>query len=96
MFNRKWGFYEYDLFVDCNNNKLEKFYFRFWNLNIVGVDVFGFDWLVGNNWIVFLINLIVRIINYLKLCKVRGIFIVLKWLIVIFWFILVKLFFGKF
>lgn len=31
LFNRKWGSYEYDLFADCNNNKLEIFYSRFWN-----------------------------------------------------------------
>lgn len=96
LFNRKWGPYEYDLFADCNNNKLEKFYSRFWNPNTAGVDAFGFDWSVGNNWIVPPINLIARTINHLKLCKARGTLIVPKWPTATFWPILVKPFSGKF
>jgi ribonuclease HI len=72
FFNRKWGPFDYDLFADCKNNKVEKFYSRFWNPGTSGVDAFGFDWSKGNNWIVPPVNLTAKAIKHLVLCKARG------------------------
>lgn len=41
FFNNKWGPYDVDLFADCNNFKVTKFFSKFWTPGTSGVDALG-------------------------------------------------------
>jgi ribonuclease HI len=79
FFNAKWGPYDIDIFADYNNFKVEKFYSKFWCPNTSGVDAFAFDWSSMNCWLVPPINLVIRTIQHMKLCKCLGTLIVPRW-----------------
>lgn len=86
-----WGLYIIDCFVNFYNKKLERFNFLFWNLGLENVDCFCQNWSDENNWFVLFVILIIKIIKYFVSCKVKGIFIVLKWSFLFFWIFI----FGK-
>lgn len=81
-----------DLFVNFFNFKVKKFYLKFVDGLLIGIDVFLFDWKFDNNWIVLLVILYVisRVIFYLIVCKVIGVFFVFKWIFFLFWLCIVN------
>lgn len=69
LFDRKWNPYNYNLFADCYNNKLQFHFLQI--LKTKGKVGYCFDWSVGNNWFVTSVYLIAIIIKLLVLCKER-------------------------
>lgn len=92
LFNRKLGLFMCDLFVNFFNFKVKKFYLKFVDGLLIGIDVFLFGWKFDNNWIVLLVILYVisRVIFYLIVCKVIGVFFVLKWIFFLCWLCIVN------
>jgi hypothetical protein len=90
FFNKKWGPYDVDLFADCNNFKIRKFFSKYWTPDTSGVDAFAFNWKEFNSWIVPPVSLISNVIIHLQLCKASGTLIVPKWTSSHFWPMLVN------
>lgn len=51
-FEKNWGPYTIDVFANCKNNKVNRFYSKYWNPGSTGVDAFAYDWSGENCWIV--------------------------------------------
>lgn len=60
-----WGFYMVDCFVMYYNRKIIRYFFRFWNLEMLGIDVFMQLWEVENCWLVLLVYFIFRMFVYI-------------------------------
>ena len=69
MLDVRWGPHSVDRFACNYNTKLARFNSRFYQPGTEAVDAFTQD---ENNWLVPPVSLIVRVINYLKLCKAEG------------------------
>lgn len=90
FFSQKWGPFDIDLFADCKNNKVNKFFSKFWTPGTSGVDAFAFDWKLYNSWIVPPVHLIADTIRHLELCTAQGTLVVPKWTSAHFWPLLVN------
>lgn len=71
------GIYIVDGFVIYQNKKCVRFNLKYWFLDIECVDVFNVSWIEENNWLVFFLNLIVKVINKFVLDRVKVILIIL-------------------
>lgn len=60
LFNRKWGPFTCDLFANSSNFKVKRFYSKFVDGLLTGIDAFSCDWKFDNNWIVPPVRLISR------------------------------------
>ncbi len=80
-----WGPYDVDLFASYNNNKVARFYSRFWNPGSRGVDAFTMSWAEGNNWIVPPVYLVARVLQQLARGHCKAILIVPQWHSANFW-----------
>lgn len=90
FFSQKWGPFDIDLSADCKNNKVNKFFSKFWTPGTSGVDAFAFDWKLYNSWIVPPVHLIADTIRHLELCTAQGTLVVPKWTSAHFWPLLVN------
>lgn len=89
FFNNKWGPYDVDLFADCNNFKVTKFFSKFWTPGTSGVDALVFNWKDFNAWIVPPVCMVPAVINHMLLCRAKGTLVVPKWTSSCFWPLLV-------
>ena len=80
-----WGPHSVDRFASPHNAKLPVFNTRFWCRGSSGVDAFGQNWSVGNNYICPPASLIVQVFSRLKSFKAAGTLIIPKWTSAMFW-----------
>lgn len=64
-FEKIWGLYIIDVFVNCKNNKVNRFYLKYWYLGLIGVDVFVYDWFGENCWIVLFFVIVCKVLKYM-------------------------------
>jgi len=69
FFDHISGPHTLNCFANSNNHKLPRFYSRYWNPEVEGVDAFCHDWNRGNNWLVPRVFLVPRVTRYLAECK---------------------------
>ena len=90
-FDKIWGPFTCDVFADCTNFKVKKFYSAFWVPGTSGVDAFAFDWATDLFWAVPPVHLINRAISHFLQCRAKGTLVVPKWKSEAFWPSLVNL-----
>ena len=81
-----------DRFADMCNTKAVRFNSRFFCPNCEAVDAFSQDWHADRNWIVPPLCLVQRAIDYLMLCKAKGIVICPLWISAHYWPKIISLF----
>ncbi|KAK3090119.1 hypothetical protein FSP39_009337 [Pinctada imbricata] len=83
--NKKWGEFSCDIFADCKNKKVSKFFSKYYSPGTSGVDAFAQNWDGENCWLVPPPNLICRTVSHLRICKAFGVLIVPRWESALFW-----------
>ena len=74
-----------DRFADVDNRKTTRFNSRFFHHLSEGVDSFTQRWDLDINWLCPPIYLITRTLDYLQMCKAKGIIIFPQWTSSYFW-----------
>ena len=85
LFDARWGSFTCDIFANCKNFKVMKFYSKFWNPGTSGVDAFAYDWAGENCWIVPPPSLVCRVLSHMEICKACGTLVVPKWKSALYW-----------
>ena len=76
---RLWGIHTVDCFANYYNKKVSKYFSRFWNPGSSGVDFFVQNIKGENCLVVPPVDLIVRALHYLYVCKATATVIVPFW-----------------
>ena len=58
--NDLWGPFKIDWFASDSNQKVSKFYSRYWNMKCVGIDAFTINLAYQNGWFCPPVHLIVK------------------------------------
>lgn len=87
---RLWGVHTVDCFANYYNKKISKYFSRFWNPGSSGVDFFVQNLKGENCLVVPPVELIVRVLHYLYVCKATATIIVPFWPSSQFWPVLVR------
>lgn len=80
-----WGLCTIDCFANSENNKVPRFYSKFYNPGTLGVDCFSFSWSGEFCWLVPPVSLIPRAIKHVCICKCRAVLVVPVWPSSVFW-----------
>ena len=90
-----WGKHTIDCFASFTNNKIDRFYSKYWTPGCSGVDGFAFGWHQDICWLVPPPNLIAKTINKILSDKTKGTLVVPYWTSAAYWPLLVT-HYGKF
>ena len=75
----RWGHFGVDLFADDLNAQTKVFYSRFFSPNAQGVNAFSFNWQTVFSWANPPFALLLRTLEYAKLCRARLALLVPAW-----------------
>ena len=92
---RIFGAMTFDRFADKHNTKLDLFNSRFFCKEAQATDAFTQDWGGHENWLVPPLFLVIRTLQYLELCKAKGILVVPQWRLAHFWPAILDIFQNK-
>ena len=86
--NSIWGPHTVDCFSSSCNNKVDKFYSRFWIPECAGVDALYQSWVGKNCWLVPPVNIIPSLLHYMSTQATQETLIVPAWPSAVFWLLL--------
>jgi hypothetical protein len=77
--NSLWGPFEVDWFASDSNNKVDKFYSRYWYVKCSGIDAFTEVWYGKKGWFCPPIYLVARVLAKIKEDKAFGCLVIPMW-----------------
>ena len=83
--NSVWGPYTVDCFSNSYNNKVQKFYSRYWNPGCAGVDALYQSWANENCWLAPPVPIVPRVLQHMSSQITQGTLIVPAWPSSVFW-----------
>ena len=87
-----WGRHTEDCFATYYNRKIARYFFRFWNPETSGIDVFMQSWEVEICWLVPPVYLIPRTLAYMYSQGAKGTLVVPLWKSAVFWPLLTNIY----
>lgn len=84
-FEKMYGPHTINVFANCKNKTVKRFYLKYWNPGATGGDSFVYYCSGVNCWILLPPFFACKVLKQIQLCHARGILIITKWLSSLFW-----------